>query len=250
MRKIAGIVCVAILFGAFNSLRADDDAKVREIIDKAIKAHGGEDNLKKYQASVVKSKGKFHGFDNPIDYTSETSVQFPDKIITIVESKAGDMEFKFVQVVNGNKGWIKFGDNTTELNDDMLKEAREQMNSSNISHLTPLLTKEYKLSSLGEMKVGDRPAVGVRVERKDYRDVNVYFDKEKGYLLKVESRGKDAMSGQEYTGETFYEDYKKVDGMMVAHKITIKRDKKLYVEGESTSVKFSEKLDDGVFAKP
>ena len=250
MRRIAGIVAVAILFGALNPLRADDDAKVKEVIDKAIKAHGGEDNLKKFKASVIKSKGKFHGFDNPIDYISETSVQLPDKISTIVESKAGDMDFKFIQVVNGNKGWIKFGDNTMDMNEDMLKEAREQMNASNISHLTPLLGKDYKLSGLGEMKVGDRPAIGVRVERKDYRDVNLFFDKEKGLLLKSESRGKDAMSGQEYTGETFYEDYKKVDDMMVAHKVTIKRDKKVFVEGETTSVKYSEKLDDKVFDKP
>jgi hypothetical protein len=250
MRSIAGFLCSAVLLAAIGPLQADDDAKLREVVDKAIKAHGGADTLNKLKASVVKSKGTFHGLDNPLEYTSVTSVQLPNRISTEVQSKANCMEFKFVQIVNGDKGWVKFGDNTMEMNEDQIKEAREGMNAQNISHLTPLLEKDYMLASLGEVKVGDKPAIGIRAQRKGYRDVSLFFDKDKGLLIKTEARGKDPMSGDEYTGETFYSDYKKIDGLMVAHKMTIKRDKKVYLESETTGVKYSEKLDDKLFEKP
>jgi hypothetical protein len=186
-----------------------------------------------------------------IDYTGENSVQLPNRIRTEVEVDVNGQKFKFVQVVDGDKGWMKLGDNTEDLNKDMLAEAKEQMNVAQISHLTVLTDKDYKLSTLGESKVGDRPAVGVRVEHKGFRDVNLYLDKENGQILKTETRGKDLMQdGKEYTAETFYDDYKMVDGVLVAHKILIKRDGNKYVEAELTEVKVSEKLDDGVFAKP
>ena len=251
MRSIAGIVGIVGLLAVVCPVRGQDDAQLREIVAKSITAHGGADNLTKLKASVSKSKGKFYGMGDGIDYTGETSVQLPDRIHVEVEVDANGQKFRFVQVVDGDKGWMKLGDNTEDLNKDMLVEAREQMNAAQISHLTVLSGKEYKLSTLGESKVGDRPAIGVRVERKDYRDVNLYFDKENIQILKMETRGKDPMNdGKEFTSESFYSDYKKVDGLLVAHKVLIKRDGNKYVEMELTDVKVSEKLDDSVFAKP
>jgi outer membrane lipoprotein-sorting protein len=251
VRKITAIVGVVSLVTLILPARADDDAKLRAVIDRAIKVHGGAENLQKFKASVAKTKGKFHGLGEAVDYTGETSIQLPDRFRVEVQSKFGDQDFKFIQVIDGDKGWIKINDKTEEMNKDMLAEAKEQRNVAAITHLTPLTGKDYKLSPLGEVKVGDRPAVGVRVERKGYRDVSVFFDKEKGLLIKMETRGKDAMrGGEEYTAVTLYDDYKKIDDLMVAHKVTIKHDDKLFVEGETMEVKMSEKLDDSVFEKP
>lgn len=251
MWKIMGTLSVVGLLTLLIPARADEDANLRAVIARAIKLDGGLDHLKKFKATVSKSKGKFHGLGDAIDYTGETSLQLPDRLRTEVHSKFGDQEFTFIQVVDGKKGWIKIGGKTDEMNEDMLAEAREQMNAANITHLACLSDKEYKLSPLGEVKVGDHPAIGIRVERKGYRDVSLFFDKEKGLLVKMETRGKDLMQGgQEYTSTTLYSDYKKVEGMMVAHTVTIKRDDKPYVDGETTEVKFSEKLDDSVFEKP
>lgn len=251
MRRIMRAVCLIALLAAVSPVRAQEDAKPREIIDKAIKAQGGADKLKKYKATVSKTKGKFYGMGEGIEYTGTTSLQLPDRIRNEVETDAGGMAFKFVQVISGDKGWIKFNDTTMDMNEEGLKEAKEQMNAGNITHLVVLTGKEYKLSELGDAKVGNRPVVGVRVERKGYRDVSLFFDKENFRLLKSETRGKDVIGGGgEFTSETLYEDYKKVDGMSIAHKVTINRDGKKFIEGTVTEVKLSEKLDDSVFAKP
>jgi hypothetical protein len=251
MWRITGSLAVIGLLALAIPVRAQDDAKVREVVDRAIKAHGGLDNLTKLKANVSKSKGKFYLMGQAVDFTGETSLQLPDRFRNEVHSKFGDQEFTFIEVINGDKGWAKSRGMTIDMNKEMLAEAKEQMHGANLSQLVCLKEKDYKLSPLGEMKIGDRPAIGVRVERKGYRDVSLYFDKDKNLLLKLETRVKDfTQGGQEFTSTTVYSDYKKVGGMMVAYKVTIERDGKPFVEAENTEVKVSEKLDDSVFDKP
>lgn len=252
MKRIMTAVCGIALLAVVSPARAsDDDAKLRDIVNKAIKAHGGADKLKKYKASVTKIKGKFYGMGEGIDYTGTTSLQLPDRLNAMVEADAGGMTFKFRRIVNGDKGWMQFNDTTQDLEKEMLTEIKEELNSARVTHLTYLLDKDYTLSALGDGKVGDRATVGVRVQRKGYRDVNLYFDKENSRLLKSQRRVKDIMmGGTEYTSDTFYRDYKNVDGMMIAHKVVINRDDKKFIDGEATEVKVYEKLDDKVFAKP
>jgi hypothetical protein len=125
MRKTVGVLSVLSLLAFFVPVRADEeDAKVREILARAIKAEGGIDNLKKYQGSVAKSKGKFYAFGDAVDYTGETSMQLPNRLRTEIESKLGGQDFKFTQIVDGDKGWYKIGDKTEELGKEMLEEAK------------------------------------------------------------------------------------------------------------------------------
>ena len=100
------------------------------------------------------------------------------------------------------------------------------------------------------MKVGDRPAVGVKVAHKGHRDVNLFFDAKTGLLLKTERPAKDTMTGKEFTQTTLHDDYKEVEGIKHARKVTILRDGKKYVEGMSSDYKPQEKLDASTFAKP
>lgn len=245
MRKIVGLVGVVCVSGIIiYSVRGnkDEDVKLHELVARAIKAQGG-DNLEKFKGRIAKTKGKLL----ELDYTTENAQQFPDRLRTVAESKLG----KFVQVLNGPKGWVKFGDLGRECIKEEMDEMREQLNAAQISHLAILTDPEYKLSPLGEEKVDDRPAIGVRVEHKGYRDISLYFDKENYLLLKMETRIKDPLrGGEEIAAETLYGDYKNVDGVMTAHKITIKYDGKVYIDSEITDVKYSEKLEDTVFEKP
>jgi hypothetical protein len=253
MRRLLLVPCALILTLPAVG-RTDDAADMKALVEKAAKAHGGADNLAKHKAVIIKMKGKFHGLPGAvIDYTSETSAQHPDKLRAAVEGDVMGTTFKVVQIVNGDKGWM---DSTFEGARDMKKEehieAREAMHAQAVARLAVLADKAYTLSPLGETKVGDKEAVGVLVKHKDRRDVGLFFDKKTHQLLKSESRVKDVQNGgdTELTQETFYEDYKKVGDVLVAHKLTIKRDGKLYVEGGVTDFNPQDKLDDSVFAKP
>jgi outer membrane lipoprotein-sorting protein len=251
MRKLLGVWCVAGLL-AGGAVRADDAADVKAVLDKAIAAHGGADNLTKYKAVSMHVKGKLHGvIGDSVDVMGDISSQLPDRLRFEMAVSVMGMDFKITQVVNGDKGWVALNDKVMEMTKEQMAEAKEQMHVGAVTRLVALRDKAYKLSPLGDAKVEGKDAVGVRVEHKDRRDVSLFFDKKTGLLLKTETRGKDPMAGdKEFTAETLYDDYKKVDGLPVAHKVTVKRDGKPFLDSESSDVKVSEKLDDSTFEKP
>lgn len=250
MRKLLGVWCVAGLL-AGGAARADDAADVKAILDKAIAAHGGADHLAKNKAVSMQIKGKLYALGDGVDFTGEIASQLPDRVRFEMSLTVMGTNLKIKSVAKGDKGWVAVNDMVMEMSKEQMAESREQMHVAAVTRLVPLRDKAYKLSPLGEAKVEGKDAVGIRVEHKDRRDVSLYFDKKTGLLLKTETRGKDPMAGDnEFTAETLYDDYKKVDDFPVAHKVTIKRDGKPFIVSENSDVKVAEKLDDSNFEKP
>jgi hypothetical protein len=243
-------LAVGLVLAATLPTRADDAAAARALVDKAVKAHGGEATLAKFPAITVAMKGTFHGMGMAIPFTGDIVTQGADQLKVDIQIEAGGQKFRVINVMNGDKGWTKFNDDVKEMSKDEVAEARHQAYAGWVATLAPLKDKAFTLATVGEVKVDDRSAVGVKVSRKDHRDVDLYFDKESGLLVKMETRVKDEGSGQEVTEESVMSDYKEVQGTKQAMKFTIKRDGKLYLEGEMTDVQLAEKLDASVFAKP
>jgi hypothetical protein len=230
--------------------RADDAADARALVEKAVKAHGGQDKLDKLPGHTLKFKGKFHGMGQAIDMTGEVASQGNDKQKVDVEVEAGGMKFRFTVVVSGDKGWTRMGDEVKEMSKDEVAEAKEQAFAGWVATLAPLKDKQFTLATTGETTIEKKTALGVKVSSKGHRDVDLYFDKETGLLIKSETRVKDDGSGQEVSEETFYEDYKEVQGTKQAMKFATKRDGKLFLELDITELTLADKLDASTFAKP
>src|SRR5207248_4525157 len=99
-----------------------------------------------------------------------------------------------------------------------------------------------------EAKVEDHAAVGVRVAHQGHRDINLYFDKKSGLLLKTERIVKDeTMGGKERTQTTLHHDYKDIGGVLHPMKLDIKRDGEKYVDTEISHFESKEQTDDSVF---
>jgi len=244
------LLALGVAVGVSVPVRADDAADARALVEKAITAQGGREKLAKMTAHTLKFKGTFHGMGQAIPMTGEIASSGNDKIKVDAEVEAGGMKFHVVNVLAGDKGWNKIGDAVMELDKDQVAEAKEQAHAGWVALLTPLTGKEFTLSTIGEMEIDKRPALGVKVASKGRRDVDLYFDKESGLLVKFEHRVKDEGSGQEVTEENFASEYKEVQGTKQAMKFVVKRDGKLFVEGEATDYQLAEKLEDSVFAKP
>ncbi|MFL5244906.1 MAG: hypothetical protein ACJ8FY_22620 [Gemmataceae bacterium] len=250
MRSTISLLLAGVFVSACPLLKADDQADVKAIIDKSIKAHGA-DKLVKLKGLEMKMKGKFYGSGEGIDYTGEWNVQAPDKSRHEITGDVGGMKFTFLEVFSGDKVWRSINGQEMDADKDILEEAKEALYATWVAHLYPLKDKEFTLSPLGDAKVGDKEAVGVKVEHKGHRDVNLFFDKKSGYLIKEETRVKDTMGGGgEQSQETIYEDFKDVEGVKKPYRVVINRDGKKYVEGEITEIKLVEKIEDSVFAKP
>jgi hypothetical protein len=253
MRKTMYCATAMVLVLAAGAVQSDEKADTRAIIEKAIQARGGAEKLATIKATTFKLKGKFYGMGAGLDYTGEFAIQPPDKTRMQLEIDANGMKIAFLRVVNGGKGFRKIADMASmDLEKDELAEAAEEMYVGGVESLVPLVKdKAFELSTLGEVKVGDEPAVGVRVSHKGHGDVNLFFDKKTGLLVKSERTVKDLMAGgKEVTQETLHTDYKEIGGVKHAMKMVIKRDGKDYLDGEMSDFETPDKLDDSLFGKP
>lgn len=256
MRTCFSLVVVSLAWPIAGPTRADE---ARDIITKAIAAHGGAANLAKFKAATWKGKGTFFGQGDPISYTGEWAMQGPDhaRIVIageiVIPGKEERQPFKRTLVINDDKGWVQLNDDTDEMNAASLAEEKAPLYAGWVASLVPLADPEFQLTALAESQVGDRPVVGVKVSHANQRDISLFFDKEKGLLLKMEVKVKilrPGQEGREVTQEVWYSDYKEVQGVQRAMKLTVLREGKKFVESEWSDYKLLDKLDDSVFAKP
>jgi len=245
-----GVLAVLLALAGFS--RAGDDKEVRAIIDKAIQAQGGEAVLAKFPARTMKGTGKFYGLGDPIDFSMELA-GFDKKFRFGMEMTVMNFDLKIVVVVNGAKGWEKVNDDVKDIPADELAEHKEQIHSNAVVSLLPVKKdKAYTLLAIGDYKVDDQPAVGVRVSKKGHRDVSLYFDKAKGHLVKSEFNIKDIKGGgdREMTQTNFYYDYKEFQGVRHPTRMVTERDSKKFIETRLTEMQLAEKLDDSTFDRP
>jgi len=153
-------------------------------------------------------------------------------------------------VFDGTNGWVNVNGMNIDLDEKLMAELKEASYLLQIGRLAGLKGKGFELSLLGESKVNDRPAVGVKVASKGHRDINLYFDKETGLVAKMEHRALDAMTMQEVTQERIILEYQDTEGQKMPKKVLVNRDGKKFMELEVTEIKFPDKIDDSEFAKP
>ena len=241
------LAAVAAAFG--GAARGDEKAAIA-VVDKAIKAVGGEEKLGKLTAITWKTKGTitFNGDDNPI--TIQATAQGLDHLKSEFEGEFGGNKVQGVSVLNGDKGWRKFGDNSMPLDDEML--AREKRNlylQLTPALLVPLKGKGFKLDSAADEKVGDKPAAVVKVTGPDGKDFTISFDKESGLPVKTVATVVGFMN-DEYKQETTFSDYKDFGGIKKAAKSSSKRDGQKFIESELLEFKALDKAPADAFNEP
>ncbi len=175
---IGTMVLAAFTLGAARA----DGPDAKEVIDKAIKALGGEEKLAKIQSFSVKSKGTvtFGGNENDVNVTQvATGLDHYRR-----ESKSD--QFQIVWVIAGDKGWMKFNDEPREIEGDGLAAQKRNTYLFVVPiTLAAVKGKGFQCASAGEQKVGDKPAIGVKITGPDGKDFRLYFDKESGLPVKL-----------------------------------------------------------------
>jgi hypothetical protein len=229
---------------------AQDQPELNTVIDKAIKAMGGEEKVAKLRTMSWKGKAEFRSGDNTFNLMHEGSVHALDKYRVDAEVQAGGQSRKLLMVLSGDKCWEKENDaGTREIPKEQQAFRKDSLFAVRACQLLPSLRgKAFKLTPLGEVKIGDRQAVGMVIAHKDHTDLNVFFDKENGLPLKSEAR-LSMPGGQEITVEYHFSDYKEFEAIKHFSKITIKVDGKEYVT-ELTEITVQDKLEDGLFGRP
>ncbi len=246
MRRYIGASLAAVLLFVLYAPARADDQEATSILDKAIKALGGEEKLGKATAYSWKSKGTvtFNGEER------ESNNHVTVKGLDHYRREFGNDDFHAVFVVAGDKGWRKFGDDSSELEGDALANQKRVV----YLHVIPttilaIKGNGFKYEKSGEEKVGDKPAVILKVTGPDGKDFTLSFDKESGAPVK-EVATIIGFQGQEVTEETTFADYKEFDGIKKATKIEVKRDGQKFQTMDVTEFKVLDKVDAEAFTEP
>jgi hypothetical protein len=250
MRRFFGAAIVAALvYGPGVAARGDDPAATA-VLDKAIKALGGEEKLAKVQAFQVKAKGKITFNDNANEFSGTSTVQGLDHYRSEFEGNFNGNEVKGVTVLNGNKGWRRFGDNSMEMDEDAVANEKRTVYLVMVpATLVPLKGKGFKVESAKEETVAGKPADALKVTGPDGKNFTIYFDKESGLPVKQVATVV-GFGGEEFTQETTFHNYKDFDGIKKATKVESKRDGQPFIEQEVLEFKVLDKVDPQTFAEP
>jgi hypothetical protein len=248
-RLLGTIVATALAAGLTSTVRADDkDATA--ILDKAIKALGGEEKLTKAATATWTTKGSIHIMDADNDVAMRMSAQGLDHFRQDFEGEFGGMAIKGVAVIAGDKGWQNFADMKMEMDKNTLANMKRTFYLSIVpTTILPLKGKGFKVAMAGEEKVGDKPAVKIKATGPDGKDFTLFFDKESGLPVKLVADVIGFM-GDEYTQTTTYSDYKEMAGIQNATKVSSLRDGKKFIDQQVTDFKIVDKLDAKTFAEP
>jgi hypothetical protein len=249
MRTLSLALAAALLLALAAGTRAQDSPE--GLVEKAIKAHGGAEKLARLGAMRVKAKGTTELMGQTVAFTAETTTRFPDKMRGEIQFDIAGQKILMVQVRNGDKAWMSAMGQTQELPGPLLDDLKESRYTSQVESLVPLTKdRSFKLEALGEAKVDGKPAKGIKVSSKGHKDVKLYFDQETGLLVKSEHRGLDPTTMKDVVLENLYSDFKDFDGLKQPQKVVVQRDGKKYMAYEVEEVKFPDKFDDALFAKP
>lgn len=243
---VAFAACGLLAALVLQSRAGSDEADA--IIAKAIKAHmpKGLDGKKAYEG---KNKGMLYVQGLELEFTQNIWTH-AGKFKEIMEFSVMNNAIKTITVYNGKEGWIKANDMEIPVKDEMLDEFKEMAYMMGISQMVGLKEKGAKLSIVGEFKVNDKPAVGVKVSKEGKKDIDLFFDKDSGLLVKTRRVARDFQSGQEVTEERIINAYQEVAGRQNPKKVTVMRDDKKLLEVEIVEARLLERLDDSEFAKP
>jgi hypothetical protein len=193
---------------------AQDDP--RPVIEKAVKALGGEEVLGRRGAVHSKVKASFVGLPGGgavpgIDLSGEMWSQPGAQRMAMVISFGGQ-KITMTRVTRDGKGWMQQDGTVTDLPAAELEEEKQSEYVDRVLGLLPLLKdKGFTLKGLGKQKVDGADLVGVRVSSAGRPDVSIWFDPESGYPKRVEYRVKSAALGKEVVSATVLEDYRAVE---------------------------------------
>lgn len=231
--------------------RGDDDAKAaRAVVDRAIRAAGGAKPLAK-PSLRGKSKGTITLAGKSSAVANEWTVQGTDQLKWSTDLTLNDQAATFVIVLNGARGWISGNNNPANpLPKESLAAFREGVRALRLAEaLVPLTGKDYALTTLGELKIDGRPAVGIKAKKKGAADVDLWFDKATNLPVKAEMRLTE-QGENEATWTAYFGGYKKIGGRQHFTTLKVQRDAKTVLEMERSDIKAGDKLDDETFAKP
>jgi hypothetical protein len=242
------VLAAAVVLSAAPAGLGDEQ---KALVDKAIKAMGGEEKLKKLDGMTLKGKGTFHVDNMDVPFSFDGSSLALDRFRLDLEATVNGMQMKVLLVFQGAKGWAKVNERVEEAPAEVCVALGKDTYALRLAQrLLPLKSNDTTLAPMGEIQVAGRAAIGVKATAKDRPEVNLYFDKETNLLARIDLQVQDMPGGGEVTHEFLFSEPKEMNGLKHFTKVILNRDGKKLMEIELSEVKGEDKLEASLFDKP
>jgi hypothetical protein len=238
---------LALSFILPAAARADEATDLR---DKAIKAVAKDPgDLKKLRTHTIKATGISKLGPDAAPATWELAVSWPGQLKGTWEFGSGTMKSGITLCESDDKGWRKpLNGPAVEIAVEELNDLRADAYALWVATLTTLNDSETKLATAGRAKVGNDAVVGLKVSRRPFQDVILYFDEKTGLLRKMSYRAREA--GVNLNKEMIYDGHKEQGGLILPTKqSTLIQGREIYA-WTSMEYSFPDKLDGKSFEKP
>jgi outer membrane lipoprotein-sorting protein len=213
---------------------------VDEILDKYVKASGGKEAIQKQTSRTTKGTFEIEsmGMTGPIQMYAKA----PNKSAMVIEiPNVGT----FNEVFDGTKAWS--ANPMSGLREKSGAELAAQKRDSDFYQPINLKSQYSKMIVKGKEKVGASEAYVIEATPAEGGPEKLYFDAASGLLVRQDAE-RESEQGK-IAVEIYYEDYKEVDGVKVAH--TLKQVTPMFsMTLKLTEVKHNTPIDDAKFNKP
>jgi hypothetical protein len=216
------LVAIVVSSIPFEPARAgDNDAKA--ILDKAIKALGGEAKLTNIKAFSWTANASIKADGQVTDSTHFVTFKGLEQVRRDFRSRA-----PYRVIINGDQGWYTSGGKYRP----MVKQAVDNQKRVNYLQvvptlLVPLKSDGFKYEAAGEEEVRGKPALILKIIGPDGKDFMLSFDKESFLPVKEVARSI-GPAGKEQVEETFFARYKEIGGIQKATVIETRTDRENY----------------------
>ncbi|HKB02206.1 MAG TPA: hypothetical protein VKD90_08305 [Gemmataceae bacterium] len=245
MRSLFFVLPLTLLAAA--AVRADEATDLR---DRVIKAHAKDPaDLKKFKVHTVKAKGEFRPGSDAVAATFEMAAVYPGRMKLTWEFGTGATKTSATLCGTDDQGWRK-GSNfaAMDLAVEEVNDFRADAYAIWVATLITLDDKETRLSAAGRGRVGSSPVVGLKVARRPWPEVVLWFDDKTGLLRKMAYRSREA--GATLNKEMTYDGHKEAGGLMVPTRHTISIQGREVYNWKEMEYTFPDRIEPDVFTKP
>src|SRR5262245_37649109 len=244
------VIPLLLMFTLSAAAQPEQKGSALAVVEKAVKAHGGVDQIKKLRVAQVNYTARgnmpFLPIAGDVDISVEETYQMPRQIKKVIKGKAGGMDISLTWAINGDKWWYRDKDGKTVVVDKKL-DVEGQFRPYQI--LEQLANHQQFQWSLVPDKDGKKPAVRARSD-KTKSDAVFRFDQTRGLLVGVMRKQVLPKETDEIDLEVRLSGYKEVGGLNLPMRQTTHHGGKKVFEIEVSQVRFFQKLDDRIFAAP
>ncbi len=245
MRIAVALVVLAVLVPAVGAQESP-----RAVIERAIAAHGGQERLAQVRADRVRLRGVLYVGPAGVTFSNEVTVQLPGHYRSVVEVRVGERTQTVVHVLSGDEASITLDGQAQTISATHRAQLKQTLELESAMRLVPLLSDPaYSLAHLGLFRLRDRDVVGIRVQGRGQRDLKLYFDRERGLLVKAEHL-LDGAAGKDVRQEVYYSDYREAGGYLRPGRLAAYRDGKKVMEAELVDAVRLENVSPGTFQHP